>query len=47
MEYKILVAEDDKSLNQGIRLALQQKEFTFIAAYTLRDAKAGYDPLGR
>ncbi len=39
MEYKILVAEDDKSLNQGIRLALQQKEFTFIAAYTLRDAK--------
>ena len=39
MEYKILVAEDDKSLNQGICLALRKEEFSFIAAYTLAEAK--------
>lgn len=37
--YRILVAEDDKGLNQGIRLALQREEFVFDAAYTLKEAE--------
>lgn len=37
--YRILVAEDDRGLNQGIRLALQREEFVFDAAYTLKEAE--------
>ena len=37
MAYKILVAEDDIGLNQGIRLALQREEFIFDMAYTLKE----------
>lgn len=39
MDYRILVAEDDKSLNQGIRLALQKEGLMFDAAYTLKEAR--------
>lgn len=39
MEYRILVAEDDKGLNQGIRLALQGEGIVFDAAYTLEEAR--------
>lgn len=39
MEYRILVAEDDKGLNQGIRLALQGEGIVFDAAYTFRRNK--------
>ena len=39
MEYRILVAEDDKGLNQGIRLALQGEGIVFDAAYTLEETK--------
>lgn len=39
MEYRILVAEDDKGLNQGIRLALQSRGVVFDAAYTLEEAR--------
>ncbi|MCI9079993.1 MAG: response regulator transcription factor [Lachnospiraceae bacterium] len=39
MAYKILVAEDDKSLNQGIRLALQREDFVFDMAYTLEETR--------
>lgn len=38
MQYRILVAEDDKGLNQGIRLALQKEGLIFDAAYTLKEA---------
>lgn len=38
MDYRILVAEDDESLNQGIRLALQKDGVLFDAAYTLEEA---------
>ncbi len=37
MAYKILVAEVDIGLNQGIRLALQREEFIFDMAYTLKE----------
>ncbi len=37
--YRILVAEDDRGLNQGIRLALQREEFVFDAAYSLKEAE--------
>ncbi len=39
MAYRILVAEDDKSLNQGIRLALQRDGFIFDMAYTLKETQ--------
>jgi len=39
LEYRILVAEDDKGLNQGIRLALQGEGIVFDAAYTLEETK--------
>ncbi len=39
MAYKILVAEDDIGLNQGIRLALQREEFIFDMAYTLKETR--------
>lgn len=39
MNYKILVAEDDRALNEGIRLALKQEGVVFEAAYTLREAR--------
>lgn len=42
MQYRILVAEDDKSLNQGIRLALKKEELVFDAAYTLEEARELY-----
>ena len=37
--YRILVAEDDRGLNQGIRLALQREEFVFDAACTLKETE--------
>lgn len=40
MNYRILVAEDDRGLNQGIRLALKEEGTEFVWAYTLKDAKA-------
>lgn len=39
MSYKILIAEDDSGLNEGIRLALRQNDVTFISAYTLAEAR--------
>ncbi len=39
MQYRILVAEDDKGLNQGIRMALRKEELVFDAAYTLKEAR--------
>lgn len=39
MSYKILVAEDDAGLNEGIRLALRQSDLTFVSAYTLAEAR--------
>ena len=42
MNYRILVAEDDRGLNQGIRLALQKEGIEFIPAYTLKEAKAAW-----
>ena len=42
MNYRILVAEDDRGLNQGIRLALQKEGIEFIWAYTLEEAKAAW-----
>lgn len=42
MEYKILVVEDDKSLNQGIRLALQKDDVAFATAYTLQEARQSW-----
>ena len=39
MGYRILVAEDDRGLNQGIRLALQKEDVIFDAAYTLEEAR--------
>jgi len=42
MDYRILVAEDDRGLNQGIRLALQKEGVEFVFAYTLKDAKAAW-----
>lgn len=42
MAYRILVAEDDRGLNQGICLALQREEFIFDTAYTLKEAWKKY-----
>ncbi len=39
MQYRILVAEDDKGLNRGIRLALRKEKLVFDAAYTLKEAR--------
>ena len=39
MQYRILVAEDDKGLNHGIRLAMRKEELVFDAAYTLKEAR--------
>lgn len=39
MSYKILVAEDDSGLNEGIRLALRENDITFVPAYTLEEAR--------
>ncbi len=39
MSYRILVAEDDKGLNQGIRLALQREEYVFETAETLKETE--------
>ncbi len=39
MEYKILVAEDDRALNDGICIALRQDDVAFTSAYTLKEAK--------
>lgn len=36
------MAEDDRSLNQGIRLALQKEEICFDAACTLEEAGAAW-----
>ena len=33
MGYRILVAEDDRGLNQGIRLALQKADLIFCVSY--------------
>lgn len=38
MSYRILIAEDDAGLNEGIRLALKQNDIVFVAAYTLQEA---------
>ena len=42
MNYRISVAEVDRGLNQGIRLALQKEGIEFIPAYTLNEAKAAW-----
>lgn len=39
MSYRILVAEDDEGLNQGIRLALQGEGIQFDAAFTLEETE--------
>lgn len=39
MVYKILVAEDDAGLNEGIRLALKQNDIVFLSAYSIGEAK--------
>lgn len=38
-EYKILIVEDDRSLNQGIVLALRQEKLVFYQAFSLREAR--------
>lgn len=38
MSYKILIAEDDRGLNEGIRLALKQEDFIFESAFSLKEA---------
>ena len=38
-KYQILIVEDDRSLNQGIALALQGENITFHAAYNLKEAE--------
>ena len=35
---EILIVEDDKTLNDGIRLALKQGEFSFDQAFTCAEA---------
>ena len=42
MGFRILVVEDDRGLNQGIRLALQNQEYLFDAAYTLGEAREAW-----
>lgn len=37
--YKILIVEDDAGLNQGITLALADKEVEFVSAFTLAQAQ--------
>lgn len=39
MVYKILIAEDDSGLNEGIRLALKQNDIVFLPAYSIQEAK--------
>lgn len=43
MSWKILVAEDDAGLNEGIRLALRQSDVTFASAYTLEETRKQMD----
>ncbi|MDO4344659.1 MAG: response regulator transcription factor [Eubacteriales bacterium] len=43
MSYKILIAEDDAGLNEGIRLALKQDGIAFLSAYTLREAREYFE----
>lgn len=38
-KYQILIVEDDRSLNQGIALALQGEDITFHAAYNIKEAE--------
>lgn len=38
-EYKILIVEDDRSLNQGIVLALRQEKLVFYQVFSLREAR--------
>lgn len=37
--YHILIVEDDRSLNQGIALALKEEEIKFRSAYDLKEAR--------
>ncbi|MCH5344951.1 MAG: response regulator transcription factor [Acetatifactor sp.] len=39
MAYKILIAEDDVGLNEGIHLALKQNDIVFLPAYSIQEAK--------
>lgn len=38
--YHILIVEDDRSLNQGIALALKEEDVSFCQAYTIAEARA-------
>ena len=37
--YHILIVEDDRSLNQGIALALKEEDVSFYQAYTIAEAR--------
>ena len=39
MNQNILIIEDDKRLNDGIRLALKNESYTFFQCQTLKDAR--------
>lgn len=39
MSYKILIAEDDRGLNEGIQLALKQENMVFEPAFSLKEAR--------
>ena len=39
MAYRILIAEDDAGLNEGIRLAIKQNDIVFFSAYSIQEAK--------
>ena len=36
---KILIAEDDRALNEGIRLTLRQQDWEFCQAFTIKEAR--------
>lgn len=39
MKKKILIIEDDRSLNQGIAMALRREEYHFLQCYTFSEAR--------
>ena len=39
MKKKIVIVEDDKKLNQGIKLALRNADYEFIQCYSIEEAK--------
>ena len=40
---RIQIVEDDKALNDGIRLALQEPEFIFLQSVNIQQAKKDFE----